>query len=131
MILKVETEDLVDSCPIWRADYERLGNNPTPFYRRIFQLRERWSHQRVAIGAPVEISKLTGLDLQTSIQRLAFCRCRSEAFWKVVGPPALLADLRGNNEGKQLPWSSRWSVDEIAESAPLELYLCQHEIRGD
>jgi hypothetical protein len=129
MILKVETEDLIDSCPIWRADYERLGNNPTPFYRRIFRLRERWSHELVTIGAP--INRLPVCDLQTSLQSMASHMCQSEAFWKVLGPPALLVDLRGSNDGKHLPWSCGRSIEEISESFPLELYLCQHEIRGD
>jgi hypothetical protein len=130
MNLRVETPDLIRSCPIWNAGYLRAEDDPAPLYRRIFGLRERWSREVVTVSTPFDINGILSRDLHTSLQCLSYWRCQSKAFWKVVGPPELLNDLRGTNRGKVLQWSHGLSVEEVVASAPLQFYLCQHEITG-
>jgi hypothetical protein len=127
--VQVETLDLLHACPIWHADYLSCGGAPAVFWRRVFRLRERWSHRTVVIAAPCDRNEILAADWHTSWQLLAYSQCRTTVLWRAVGPPELLADLRGNNSGRPLPWHR--SNEEVAEAAPLSLFLCQHEIRGD
>jgi hypothetical protein len=131
MNLRIETQDLIGSCPIWNAEFMRAGNYRTPLHRRIFEFRKRWSWEVLTVCAPVKMNRIPPRDLHTSLQCLSHWRCQSQILWRVVGPPELLSDLRGNNGGNQLPWSQSLSIKEVVASAPLKLYLCQHEIRGD
>lgn len=130
--IKVETLDLLHACPIWDAE---CGRASTPFTRRILSLRERWSYQTVVTSAPLghdEFLATTGdlgMDLQSILQLLSYWQCRTTVLWRVIGPSAVLDDLRGTNEGQPLPWTR--SDEDVAASLPLSLFLCQHEIRGD
>jgi len=128
--IAIETLDLLRACPIWRKQA-----SDTPFLQRILSLREHWSYRTLLISAPLGRREIlagaddVGSDLHSSIQLLSYWRCRTEVLWRVIGPGALLADLRGNNGGEALPWSR--SDEDCAAAAPLALFLCQHEIRGD
>jgi len=53
--------------------------------------------------------------------------CLSTVFWRVIGPPDLLEDLRGKHRGKDVPFSP----EAFVAAMPMSLFLCQHEIRGD
>ncbi|MGD0571144.1 MAG: hypothetical protein ABSA78_22330 [Candidatus Sulfotelmatobacter sp.] len=71
------------------------------------------------------------LYLHTLWEFLSYWRCRSTVHWQVIGPPELLDELRGTNGGHPLPWNRDASLEQIAASHPMSLFLCQHEIGGD
>jgi hypothetical protein len=97
------------ACPTWQAEWERARDNC--YIGHILGIRRQWSQRRVTVVAPVGVDLVWAGDLQTSLFMISFWRCRSPVLWHVLGPEA--EALRGY------------------DGRPLELYLCQHEIRGD
>jgi hypothetical protein len=114
--VRVRTLDLLQSCPIWVSQYARLYDHPP--MRATFEMRRRWSDRVVCVTAPVGIGQVPGADMDLITQKLSYWKCRSQSFWKAVGPPALMEDLA---KIQAAVWGRYGTV----------LYLCQHEIRGD
>ena len=125
-MIYVETEDLLHSCPIWEFMYQ-----PSPrgvsldmlHFRRVRDIREAWSHKVVQIAAPssptVLCPHLFNADQMTYSLWFFRSRRQSTVYWKVIGPDALMAELAA------IPGDANPGADR------LNLYLCQHEIRGD
>jgi hypothetical protein len=116
----VRTLDLLRSCPTWSCPAPATF----PMRRGVVALRERWSHREVIVAAPVSP------DYGNPIVSLGFCSCRTDLAWRILGPDALLRDLRVCTDGprefpEELPWSMR------PDERPRTLFLCHHEIRGD
>jgi hypothetical protein len=117
----VETADLLNSCPIWKLLYEPSGIPlESPHLRQIRAIREAWSHKLVRVAGP------SGPSVQVQVHdRMTYCQwffrshCKTTAYWKVIGPDALLDELAGA------------PCDPYPCDGPLNLYLCQHEIGGD
>ena len=126
----VETLDLQCACPIWPT-----FNSDSALLRRIFGLRERWSYSNVLISGPqtigeVDLERRRG-DLHTMLQVQSHWLCLSKLFWRAIGPPELMEDLRGKSEGTQNRWSRAIGQERFVAAVPMSLLLCQHEIRGD
>jgi hypothetical protein len=117
-----ETKDLLVSCPIWEFLYPNsvLQCN-LPYFRRAYAIRRAWSHRVVELAWPCDpcIPYYREHDGMTFCQWFFRHRCRTVVLWKVVGPEALMADLAGDPHNPD------------AGARQLNLYLCQHEIRGD
>jgi len=128
----VETEDLVQPCPIFDSDLRRVGKSGQLF-GRVFAMRERWSHKRVLVAPPITIDQLPVKDCHTLLQRPAYWMCRSVVFWKVIGPTEFLVDpdVYGPGPGRRLGMGGAFVHPEILDRHSFRLFLCQHEIRGD
>lgn len=128
----VETEDLVHSCPTFDREFERVGKSG-PFFGRVFAMRERWSHKKVLIAAPICADQLPVEDCHTFHQRLSYWSCRSAVFWEVVGPTEFLLDpdVYGPATGPRLGLGGAFAHSQILDRHSFRLFLCQHEISGD
>jgi hypothetical protein len=120
---RIETLDLVHSCPIWSHDEPY---RQPPFMRHLFDVRQRWSFKTLEIAPPISHwafhakSYNFHADLHSSTLGLLYWKCRSEWFWRIVGPKELMDDLI---------WIDREVVGGRVHA--LSFHLCQHEIRGD
>lgn len=119
----VETGNLLCDCPIWKFMFGPSVPLCTPFVQRMYAIREKWSHRVVEISAPVNQTPAGLVDGMTYMLWFLEDRCRTTAYWKVIGPAELLVEL-AYDPGMNLPWPRR-------EWHNLNFYLCQHEIRGD
>jgi hypothetical protein len=131
--VQVESMNLLDACPIWRSEFSRCTKNSlsTPFLEYVFDLRKRWSHRVLTVAAPIDHWLWMGqrgeyeprVNLLSTLQGLAYWQCRTDMLWRVIGPQELVGDLRWVE-----PHLAGWNG---GSAHPLELHLCQHEIRGD
>jgi hypothetical protein len=122
MLLKVETKNLVSSCPSWEDDYRRMVANPQRvcanlIYGRIFEIRRRWSYKTLWVYPPS--AHPSGSDLHSLLHQGGEVMCGSHSFWLVAGPPTILQEMGGDPNDKRV-WLR-----------PVQMYLCQHEIQGD
>ena len=123
---EVETMDLMRSCPTWSC----TAPEPYPLRRSMRVFRERWSHRKVIVAAPIRP------DYGNAMVAIAYWDCRAELaefldlVWRVIGPPEFLQELRIAASGppeflEALPASMR------SGRRPTSLFLCRHEFRGD
>jgi hypothetical protein len=95
-LIRVETLNLVNCCPIWQMEESRrLAGKTSREIEEILKLRRQYSGRCVEVQFGEQPS---GRCLQTSLQRLSYWLCRSEAFWWVRGTGIYLCqhEIRGD-----------------------------------
>jgi hypothetical protein len=115
--IHVPVGDLLLACP---SQQTLSGSVEDRFdlWHRLFDLRRQWSHQELWIDPPICFEHLPKDEIQLQHRMLCYHMCRSNAFWKVVGPPELTAALAS------IP-AALWG------NPGASIYLCQHEVIGD